>query len=84
MAPNKVIIILISLVTIFALCGIGSVYYKKTNNKTENLQEGSQETLNSAFKPSLLDWQEVTSAAAWQGRDSHAVVVYKDKLWLMG
>lgn len=36
------------------------------------------------FDPALLSWQEVTTTVPWSPRDSHTVVVYKDKLWLMG
>lgn len=35
------------------------------------------------FNPALLSWQEVTKSAAWSVRDSHAAVVYQDKIWLM-
>lgn len=36
------------------------------------------------FDAATLDWEQVVLSIPWQGRDSHAVVVYKDKLWLMG
>lgn len=36
------------------------------------------------FDPALLDWQEVTNTIPWEARDSQGVIVYKDKLWLMG
>lgn len=36
------------------------------------------------FNPVLLSWQEVPTNVPWSPRDSHGVVVYKDKLWLMG
>jgi Kelch motif len=31
-----------------------------------------------------LNWQQVTSAAAWQPRDSQGEVVYHDRLWIFG
>ncbi|MBI2626579.1 MAG: hypothetical protein HYW69_03240 [Candidatus Nealsonbacteria bacterium] len=36
------------------------------------------------FNPDLLGWQEATSTVPWPPRDSHALTVYKDKMWLMG
>jgi hypothetical protein len=36
------------------------------------------------FNTNLLSWQEVKSPIPWSPRDSHAVVVYQDKMWLMG
>ena len=36
------------------------------------------------FDPSLLTWREATLSAPWQPRDAHGVVVYKNKIWLMG
>lgn len=36
------------------------------------------------FNPSSLDWKEVVVSAPWEKRDSHAFVVYKNKLWVMG
>ena len=36
------------------------------------------------FEPFLLSWTEATSSAVWQKRDSHAVVVFQNKMWLMG
>ena len=46
---------------------------------TENT-DNSKPLLN----PSALNWEEISSFALWEGRDSQAVVVYKNKIWLMG
>lgn len=35
------------------------------------------------FDPALLDWKQVILSAPWQQRDSHAVVVYNNRMWLM-
>lgn len=37
-----------------------------------------------SFDPFSLTWTEAVKSAPWAGRDSHAVTVYKDKIWLMG
>jgi hypothetical protein len=36
------------------------------------------------FHPENLDWEEATSNAPWSERDSFAVLVFKDKIFLMG
>lgn len=36
------------------------------------------------FNPFLLTWQKVITTIPWSPRDSHGVVVYNNKLWLMG
>ena len=46
--------------------------------------EGEKEEKLEIFNPALLDWQEVTSTIPWSERDSHALVVYQDKMWVMG
>ena len=39
---------------------------------------------NPAFDPALLNWKEALASAPWEKRDSHAVAVYKNKIWVMG
>ena len=39
---------------------------------------------NLAFNPVSLNWKEALVSAPWEKRDSQAVVVYKDKIWVMG
>jgi len=34
--------------------------------------------------PTLLTWKKVEKKIPWSPRDSHGVVVYQDKIWLMG
>ncbi|MCX6721237.1 MAG: serine hydrolase, partial [Candidatus Staskawiczbacteria bacterium] len=36
------------------------------------------------FDASSLDWKEAVKSAPWEARDSGAVVVYNNKIWLMG
>jgi hypothetical protein len=36
-----------------------------------------------AFDPASLNWTQVTASAPWKTRDSHSVVVYNNKIWLM-
>jgi hypothetical protein len=36
------------------------------------------------FEPSLLAWEKAIKAMPWPARDSHTVVVFQDKLWLIG
>lgn len=80
-----------------AVITIGIIYHPLFTfdfgiNKT---QKGIQETEVSEvpkkevqeveiFEPALLGWQEVKTPIPWSPRDSHALLVYRDKLWLMG
>jgi leucine-zipper-like transcriptional regulator 1 len=34
--------------------------------------------------PATLTWQEATSSAPWQARDSYAAAVFDGKIWMMG
>lgn len=36
------------------------------------------------FDPKLLIWKQITAQALFAKRDSHSVVVFKNKLWLLG
>ena len=36
------------------------------------------------FDPASLNWDEAIHSAPFEARDSHAVVVHNDKVWLMG
>ena len=38
----------------------------------------------SAAEPDRYDWQQVTSLAAWQPRDSSGEVVFHNRMWLLG
>ena len=48
------------------------------------LKTGGDIAENSGFNPVLLEWEKVPSNIPWQPRDSHALVEYGGKLWLMG
>lgn len=67
-----------------------SFYNFRSKGVEKEISEYESEDLNpflykrEILNPSLLTWQEVTTTAAWFPRDSHAAVVYKDKIWLMG
>ena len=43
-----------------------------------------QAPIDASFEPASLGWIKATSSANWEDRDSHATVVYKDKIWVMG
>lgn len=36
------------------------------------------------FYPEFMDWEEIKTRSSWPARDSHAVVVFQNKIWLMG
>lgn len=78
------------LLIILAFAGISSFVfaYSKGTEKTNQLQETPAPIIKPAtqpvFDPASLNWEQLPSTIPWETRDSNAVVVYKDKLWLMG
>lgn len=76
------------LIVIIAGIIIGGAIYSFFNlgvNKTrEEIQEQQEVQETEIFNPTLLTWKEATTAAAWSPRDSHAAVVFQNKIWLMG
>jgi hypothetical protein len=60
----------------------GAIYFFLSNllpiETSKEIQQGE------IFNPSLLSWEKVTTPIPWQPRDSHGVLVFKDKLWLIG
>jgi N-acetylneuraminic acid mutarotase len=62
---------------------VGGIYFFFFNKEAKKIQS-KEKDIAQVFDPALLTWQEVTKSAPWLPRDSHAVVVYQDKMWLMG
>lgn len=54
-----------------------SIFFILSQTRFETVETGS-------FVPELIDWQEVSLPAVWSPRDSHTLVEYDNKLWLMG
>ena len=72
-------VFLLTVIVIGAL--IGTVVWIKGQGKDYGSQEVKEEKV---FNPSLLSWQKVETNVPWSPRDSHALVVYQDKMWLFG
>jgi hypothetical protein len=68
---KKIEIILI----IGLVCLLGFLVFNCFNNQEEKVLE---------LDLSSLNWKEATSSTPWSARDSHALTVFQDKLWLMG
>jgi hypothetical protein len=87
MKKFNLITIIIVLIITAVIC---AAVYKKINseNKANNQRSAGITTPetppNPMFNPDSLNWEQALSAAPWEGRDSHAVVVFKNKIWLMG
>lgn len=85
-------LVLFFLIIIIAFSAAVFVYYKKMNNRNttaliDNNQKNITETPSAILpeiNPASLNWEQALSSAPWEGRDSQAVVVYKDKIWLIG
>ncbi len=54
---------------------------KKLINWTDTAYQWKQS--EKIFNPAKLEWEQVSNKIPWQARDSHAVAVFKNKLWLM-
>jgi len=83
MKKFNLIVIIIVLVITAVIC---AAVYKKINNENKaNNQRGAAEIIpatppNPMFNPYSLNWEQVLLVAPWEGRDSHAVVVFKNKI----
>lgn len=65
--------------------GFVAVFYffsaPKNNTKPTQIPEVAEQK---EINPFNLNWEEISSAAEWNGRDSSAVIVFKGKIWVMG
>ncbi len=67
---------------LLSLALIGSIAFVFTYSNRQT--PAPAPILQTVFNPVLLDWEQVSSPIPWENRDSHAVVVFRNKLWLMG
>jgi len=67
---------------IFYLIKKPQIFSDDKNNLTQKNQQPIE--IKENFNAGSLIWEEATSSADWVDRDSHAAVVFKDKIWLMG
>lgn len=75
--------IIVIVAIIFVCYGITGKEEKVYFNNDQTARVEATE-VKKIFNPSFLGWEEATASAPWEKRDSHSVVVYKDKIWLMG
>lgn len=54
------------------------------NLEKTNLNENKEDIKDEVFDPELLKWKLVTASAPFTKRDAHNVVVFLNKLWLLG
>jgi len=75
------------IILVIIIIGLGLYFlFNHFNQALVPKEEVVEEEISKAevFDPVLLDWEEVSSTVPWPPRDSHSVVVYQNKLWLMG
>jgi hypothetical protein len=74
------------LILIFILAFTLLIYqiFLKKNQKIENLSQNEVNSIIENSPASNLKWEEITQNTPWTARDSHAVIVFKNKIWLMG
>ncbi len=86
---DKKIIILLLVVILAALGGAGAFFLFRQSRQNiphqplpTPIENSSQEEI---FDPYNLSWQQVsTTSVPWGVRDSHNLIVFKNKLWLIG
>ncbi|MEA3344568.1 MAG: hypothetical protein U9Q16_02730, partial [Patescibacteria group bacterium] len=89
---DKKIILIFSVIIGIAIIIVTFFFFQeKIFNKEETKKENSsiiivkkEEPIEENFNPALLEWEEISSDSLWDPRDSHATVVFKDKIWLIG
>jgi len=79
---NLIIFVIILIVVVIIGIFVFKNYEGKVPVGENNVVNTDQPT--ETFNPESLSWEEAVVSAPWEGRDSHAVVVYKGKIWLMG
>jgi hypothetical protein len=79
---EKITIILSIILLIVA--GVSLFFVLQKPKQIEISSSDNNEKNPSSFNPSLLKWEEAVFEGSWSARDAHSVVVFKDKMWLMG
>jgi len=64
--------------------GLFFLLYSFKKIKSYTFSEPILENKVNTFNPDDLEWKQVTADIPWSARDSHGVVVFQDKIWLMG
>jgi hypothetical protein len=84
MKTKKILVIAVILLLII---GTGLAVFFILNKKTEVFNPNQYNNIKSSsgFDPSGLKWSEINPIGNyWSGRDSHMVVIFKDKIWVSG
>ncbi len=83
---KRLLVLFIILFFLFLLLVVTKIYhnYKFTSSAKEVIVSEPIVEIRPTFNPFKLDWQEITNSAEFEARDSHGLVVFKDKLWVMG
>lgn len=75
---NKILAAVIGMIVVMVIGFAAKPYFSKKenaiNNKVLEVKSGNVK----------LEWEELTDAAAWEARDSHAFFVFNDKMWIVG
>ena len=79
--------LIFGIIVIIFLAGAVALAYSKKNTiskKVEQVKQVNQIKVEVKINPASLNWEKITESAPWQERDSHAVIVFKNKIWVMG
>lgn len=58
--------------------------FQNKNTEIQTKNASTTEENDELIDLKLLTWEKVSSEIPWQPRDSHSVIVFKNKLWLFG
>ncbi|MEK7080304.1 MAG: hypothetical protein AAB925_00530 [Patescibacteria group bacterium] len=86
MEINKILftLILFIFLAIAGISGFVFAYSKEIETINQTQEQVLKPALQPVFDPAALNWEQTSSVIPWQARDSQAVVVFKNKMWLMG
>jgi len=81
---NLLALVLFIFLAIAGISGFVLAYSKETDLTNQAVEPVFEPVLQPVFDPAILNWEKVSSAIPWEARDSQAVVVSEDKIWLTG
>ena len=81
MLPSKKNFYIFCVIAVLVTAG---VFFYAVIRERFSVSAGAEETKQIPFVPAQLTWDLVASTTPWGARDSQAVAVFKDKIWVIG
>jgi len=77
-------VILIFFLVVFIFLFFENQALEKEIDEVIEMEQNRFEELQKRFSPKKLIWEEIIPENLWSARDAHSLIVFQDKLWLMG